>query len=512
MSRTLSLIFLITLIISGEKQVSAQADPPLRLEFPVYDDSQPYQVISCGNKGVLLFYPVRKEPENKTTYWTFKLFDQNLREVYTREFPLGEEYEFVFRRSGSDTLLLGFQDSGKKGSQKKITTLLLEINQGVIRSFEAVLAEKGNLVDGCLLPDGILLSYKTKDDISGILINTFGEPSARELIPEPGVKTFIHSIIPSEQRGEFTIVFETFTSKKHSVFKLARYNINGTEIHKTAIDIGNPQYLLNELVPVPLGEKQILLLGAYSNQASRTFTETENKAGESTGFFSSLMEGQQLKEARFYNFLDFKNFFNKMRGNQAIFDSRNIRKDQELSSDYRLLIHDVIRKDQEFILVAEAYYPEYHTVTNWTYDYYGHMVPHYYTVFDGYRYNNVFICAFDTSGRMLWDNSMEISNILTMSLKKRINLIFDEKEIILAYLTDGKIGSKVISRDQTLDGIEYVSIELPDSFDRVVSNKEGNLTRWYDNYLLAYGYQEIKNVRRNDGKREVFYLNKIVFK
>ncbi len=512
MSGKIYYILFIILFINGLHQVFGQADPPLRLEFPVSDDSRPYQLVACGNKGVLVFYPVRKEPDNKTTWWTFSLFDQNLRQVYSREFPLGEEYEYVFNRSGSDTLLLGFQDSGKKGSQKKITYFLLDIRQGVIRSAEAGLSEKGTLVDGYLLSGVVILSYTGKDDVSGILIHKHGETSTRELIPEPGAKSLIHSIIPQGTKGDFTLVIETFTSKKHSVFRLAGYDINGTEIHKTTVDIRNPQYLLNALLPVALGEKQTLLLGAYSNQASRTFAETENKAGESTGFFSGLMEGEQLQEPRFYNFLDFKNFFNKIRGNQAIFDSRNIRKDQELSSDYRLLIHDVIRKDHEYILVAEAYYPEYHTVTNWTYDYYGHMVPHYYTVFDGYRYNNVFICAFDTSGRMLWDNSMEISNILTMTLKRRINLILDEKEIILAYLTDGKIGSKVISRDQTLDGIEYVSIELPDPFDRVVNNREGNLTRWYDNYLIAYGYQEIKNVRRNDGKRDVFYLNKIVFK
>ncbi len=107
---------------------------------------------------------------------------------------------------------------------------------------------------------------------------------------------------------------------------------------------------------------------------------------------------------------------------------------------------------------------------------------------------------------------MEMSNILTMNLKQRVNLLFDGQEIILAYLTDGRIASKVINANQTLDGIEYSTIENFDSYDKVLENKDGILTYWYNNYLLAYGYQEIKNLTHSNTRRSVFYLCKIVFK
>ena len=47
---------------------------------------------------------------------------------------------------------------------------------------------------------------------------------------------------------------------------------------------------------------------------------------------------------------------------------RKIKKKKDVGSDlklnYRLLVHDIIQKDDQFLLVSEVFYPEYRANTN----------------------------------------------------------------------------------------------------------------------------------------------------
>jgi hypothetical protein len=52
-------------------------------------------------------------------------------------------------------------------------------------------------------------------------------------------------------------------------------------------------------------------------------------------------------------------------------------------------------------------------------------------------------------------------------------------------------------------------IETNQEGDRVRKSGDSDLTYWYNTYFLASGTQQIVN--QTDGKRQVFYLNKIQF-
>jgi hypothetical protein len=226
--------------------------------------------------------------------------------------------------------------------------------------------------------------------------------------------------------------------------------------------------------------------------------------------------GNLPQEGRYFNFLEMENMTGYLKSKEYVQALKKAeRKDQnpdKYSLDFDLLLHEIIRRDSLNYFVSEAYYEEYHTVTSTYYDYYGRPVPVSYTVFDGYKYFNAFISCFTDEGEKLWDNGLEIFNILTFDLENRVNVYFNHDDVVLAYNREGKIGAKIINGQQIVEGVEYYPLESKYSEDKIIGDSKSNMEYWYDNYFLAYGFQNIKNnsLIGND-KRIVFYINKVFF-
>lgn len=506
------ILLLLILPVAFITSTTAQNSRPMRIEIPVQEEEQPFQVMALGVNGILLYYQVRQEADRKEFKWVFSLYDINLTHQWTRDYPLPEEFSYAFSSIDGHIITLGFQNTSKRGNGSLLSMLFIDIQTATIQSAEESLPEKSVITMAKVMNGYCIVGIQGKDDHSSVLIRKQDGHFRKLITPSASGKSMIKSIERLPNGSGFSLALEHFSSRKVSEILWEHYSFLGTTLRTMSIKPASSGNSLNTLKTVPLAAGTNLVFATYYNQKDKDFSDVENKAEESTGFYTGLLLEDSIIAEHFYNFLSFKNFFNRMRGNQAIYDARSVKKDKEVSSDYRLLLHDVMPYDSGFLLLGEAYYPEYHTITRWTYDYYGHMVPTYYTVFDGYRYNNAFICGFDSSGTLLWENSMEFNDLLTMKLRQRVSLLFDGEEIIMAYGTDGKVASKVIRKNETLDGIEYAALENLDPYDKVSDNKECILSHWYDNTYLSFGYQEIKNARRTDSRRTVFYINKLVFR
>ncbi|MEZ4900779.1 MAG: hypothetical protein R2822_03010 [Spirosomataceae bacterium] len=63
---------------------------------------------------------------------------------------------------------------------------------------------------------------------------------------------------------------------------------------------------------------------------------------------------------------------------------------------YRMLVHDVIKNGDEFVLVAEVYYPVYKSGSN----YYNGALRNANREYDAFRYTHAIVCGFDKSGKL----------------------------------------------------------------------------------------------------------------
>jgi hypothetical protein len=88
----------------------------------------------------------------------------------------------------------------------------------------------------------------------------------------------------------------------------------------------------------------------------------------------------------------------------------------------------------------------------------------------------------------------------------------EDNDLVMAYNHDGKIAWKFIREKKTVTNISYANIETKYSKDRVNNEQSSQLIPWYEHYFLATGYQTIiNNYLPSQNRRNVFYINKIVF-
>jgi hypothetical protein len=185
---------------------------------------------------------------------------------------------------------------------------------------------------------------------------------------------------------------------------------------------------------------------------------------------------------------------------------------QEASSDMNILLQDFIRYKNQSILVSETYFPEYHTETYTDFDFYGRPYTNTYTVFEGYRFTNILVTAYDDQGNLLWDNYMEVRNLVSPVLEPKSCLFYSGDNIVLAYLSEGKVASKIIHEGTTVGKVEFSDIDLSNESEKLVTETRSHLYPWYGDYFIASGYQEIKNISSGTNpKRLVFYFNKLRF-
>ena len=137
-------------------------------------------------------------------------------------------------------------------------------------------------------------------------------------------------------------------------------------------------------------------------------------------------------------------------------------------------------------------------------------------VFEGYRYTHAVVIGFDKNGKLLWDNSFEINDILTFNLERFVHVSLNEEKIALLYVYDNYIRSKVIFENSVIDDKRLTPISS--SFEQDVvddkSTKIYGLENWYNKMFYVHGTQKIKNLSADgvDLNREVFFIYKVIYK
>ena len=121
----------------------------------------------------------------------------------------------------------------------------------------------------------------------------------------------------------------------------------------------------------------------------------------------------------------------------------------------------------------------------------------------------------EKKGKVLWDNSFEINDVTSFSLDQYVNASIEEKRVILLYLYENVIRSKLINEDEILEGKTFndIKMKFEDDVAKNNDNEVGGLSLWYDRFFYAYGVQRIKNIKDREAKlsRKVFYINKITY-
>ena len=268
-----------------------------------------------------------------------------------------------------------------------------------------------------------------------------------------------------------------------------------------------------------ISDNEAVMIGTYDNQFISGFllnpasSDATGMATNSEGIYFSKFNAGKQDTIKFYPFSKFENFLSYMNPGEARQTMRRKKRaekrGEDLDVNYNILTHDIIKRNNEYLLIGEAYYPEFQTQCYTTYAANGFPIQHCTTVFVGYRYTHAIIADFNKDGELLWDNCFPIQDILTLNLKERVKVMAGDNDIVLAYSYGGYIKSQIIEGDKVVQGKEENKIETAYENDQVKEDWSSDMDFWYDNYFLTWGYEKIKNDQANKGKRTVFYFNKI---
>lgn len=493
----------------------------LRKEIETKYLSDEYYLVPVGEQGIIAFSETGIEKDNSKKKWVFTKYDTDFNEGWTTEYSVPKNMYFVKYYNDGDGLYILM----KYGYEYEI--LNLNVVSGDIKfsygksdyAFSTVTDfkvldkvayiggdRKPHQAEACLkscfsftcLP-WIIPPLRMNMD-AFIVINHL---EAKKSIDVPlflKKESIVTNIELDNEKKEAYALVKAFVGNS-SVLFLKEIDINGHVLKTSLLTPGYKNELIDGKLTI-MNESEKILVGSWGGRG----------AGAQGVYFAKLLNDKQ-QYIKQYSFTDFKNFFNYL----SAFRKSNMKEKvaskkahgKDLKLNYNLLVHDIIQRGNEYIMVAEAYYSEYRTESYYVADANG---GHWQTrsVFVGYRYSHAVIAAFSKDGDLLWDNCFEIWNVLSKRLKERVKVIASEDNIVLAYSYKGEINYKVINANSVVEDKKHIPIKTDFSSDKITHDYDPELEYWYGNYFIAYGTQRIKN-KTDEKKRTVFYLNKVEF-
>jgi len=440
--------------------------------------------------------------------WKFIKLDTALNEEWIRDYYIDRDYIFkgydyhshkysflfqVVERGTRDLLLIQLDDSNGDSTQhtiKNLVTIQLDI-------FE--MTSDAALIGGYYNDDPVVLHYNLASKKLRVLPGIFGE------------KTELVQIKIEDDL--IKVLVSTRTFDKRNTIAIKTYNRDGDYLDSYVFNPDEDRGLIFGRV-ADIDREGSLICGTYGTRRS----------DYSQGLFIAQHNAGEEQIMRYFNFADLDNFFTYLKAKRQTRISKRITrkkvKGKKLKFNYRLLVHEIVKTGDEYIMIGEAFYPKY--TNSGTYGGYSNYSSRYNndkyvsSSFAGYKYTHAVIIGFDKDGQKLWDNSFQIEDVLSYELDQYVHADVTDDKLVLFYLYNNEIRTKIIKGSEVIEGKSFDSVKM--MFEDDVASKNniyniGGLEKWYDHNFLAYGVQKIKNLKDKGVKlnRRVFYINKVLY-
>ncbi len=498
------LITLVLLLAVGWAQ--AQIIQTGRVELPITDEaSEKYSAVGLGQDGLIAY---RRLDGKKLDQIEFIKMDTSLHENWKGFIELGKNLVLHQVQHRSEFIFLLFRDRAH-GGDFQITTVRLsngDHNAYAVKNLipftptEFAITAQAAMIGGYYNYRPIVLYFSFATQRSRILPGFFNAPGELDQL-----KVY--------DDGSVDVVVSAKNYEKKRSLWIRNYDALGTLAKTTILEPEQDKHLIFGR-SVKLASGQQIVAGVYGR-----FTDY------SRGIFVASVAETGEYAIVYYSFAKLENFFNYMRAKQKkrVKDriERKTVRGRKLKFNYRFLIHDIIPYQNQYVMTGEAFYPHYrYPSAGQFYSY--RISPDVYStgapvrnelVFDGYQYTHAVVIGFDNLGNLKWDNSFEINDIKAPQLERFVEVRAEKDRIVMMYLFENKLRTKIIDGADVLEGKSENPIETSNQGETVdIPNIESeSLDYWYGNYFFAFGVQRLKREAGTAGRR-VFFVNKITYR
>ena len=417
--RKLVIILLILPVIvfaqrKKDKDTSAVILQPNRVEFEKNRDASEFYVVPGGTDGLLVIEETLEVGSNGGYEWDLHMVDTSLQVVWsstmilpTDGYIIGYEYfegrfYLLFNKNryrSEDLIVYQFE----KDEPVFITYEISTVFPIDITHFESV--GETLLIAGYANFRPVVITYNINDRIPRVVPGFYDN------------KNDILDIVVDEHSQLFTVILqERMRNKKYTV-RVKTFTAKGDIIQDNLVNPGERKSLLDAASTTFAGGLQYLA-GTHSRKSLQY----------SQGFYLSKFINGQQQFNKFYPFAELNNFFGHMKPKREERIMNRIEKKKAKGKtkkfNYRLLVHKILERDGEYVMIAEAYYPRYnYSATGSNFSSFGGYTPGFgrsNPYFLGYKYTHAVVLAFDPNCNILWDQTFKIEDIQSYSLEENV--------------------------------------------------------------------------------------------
>jgi hypothetical protein len=117
-------------------------------------------------------------------------------------------------------------------------------------------------------------------------------------------------------------------------------------------------------------------------------------------------------------------------------------------------------------------------------------------------------CTFDFDGKKSWDYSVDLKNLESEVLNNKVQVSNTKEGILVAFPKEQTIFLKLISKDRS--PVDFVPLNIGSKNKEFVSDVTVDLSSWYKQTFLAFGYKTAKSASTL-GSKQFFYLTKLTY-
>lgn len=484
-----------------------QVEQSNRFEVEIHAFDKPYDVINGGVDGILLVRQTDERNRKGDPRFELLSLDTALKTNWEKEMYINRFWEYRGYDYSDGNYFLLFKYHRRNSRDLKILKLNLINGDTVhytirnlipIELTEFEMTQNAALLGGYFNYNPLVIYFNLSTLKSKVL---------------PGIyqnRTELIQIKVDDDKNSFVVIVSEKTFDKRNTLAIKTYDSSGELIGNEKLEPEEDKGLIYGRA-AEFDFDISLLAGTYSTKRG-TF---------SRGLFVATVNTNGEQKINYYNFADLENFFNYMKAKRRKRIANRIERKRingkKIKFNYRLLVHDIIESEGQYIMIGEAFYPKYNTSSSFASSnsvYQGQS--NYGSYFAGYRYTHAVVIGFDKKGNVLWDNSFEIEDVLSYNLDQFVHADIKDDHIVLLYMYDNEIRTKIIKRKEVLEGKSFDAIKLTfeDDVLRDTYSEISGLEPWYDDTFYAYGTQQIKNLKDTGVKlnRHVFYINKVKYR
>lgn len=528
-------LILLLLMFSGQLSLAQ------RIEIPQLNSNVDNFTIPIGEQGVVLLSQLNNQDFN------IRKLNTNLEQTWSANAAVEASQDYVTHSyDGKNLFLLFSRFKSNSYIIFRVNTLSGKIEKFQIISVDRIEISNFKAFNASLFIGGVVNSQAV------ILFTNLNEKKTRILPSVVKGEAEIQSMDLDTAFQQVNVTYSVGKKAKDYQLLIRSFDEDGNLLGSVQMKPNEEFAMMNGKLS-QMNDSLQIVVGTYGHKN----TIGSSKGPSSQGFyFQSFIDGE-LQHTNFQSFTKFTNFFEFLSPKQQERQAKKIKekaaKGEELRLDYRLLMHEVIRKGDHYIVVAESFYPDYkynnmglygpgmlnmggfnnfyspwsmlYNPYRWGYGYYGLYSPFssYYSPwgyrgynfygsnqqFDGWVYTHAIVAELDENGHVLWDHSIPLNDTKEEKLTQKIKTSVVGDQVTLSYSKDNQIISKIISQSGTVEQERIINIETENEADRVRKSSKVDLNYWYGPYFIAHGTQSINN--NEDGKRDVFFINKIQF-